>query len=94
VERFNLRTLSELEVRKKYQIKISNRFAALEDLRDSEDIKRPWKNMKENIKTSAEESLGLNEFKHHKLGFDECLRLCIKVSVLICSGYRIRTKAT
>ena len=40
VERFNLRKLSELEVRKQYQIKISNRFAALENLNDGEDIKR------------------------------------------------------
>jgi hypothetical protein len=28
VKRFNLRKVNELEVRKKYQIKISNRFAA------------------------------------------------------------------
>jgi hypothetical protein len=32
--------LSELEVRKEYQIKISKRFAALENLNDSEDINR------------------------------------------------------
>jgi len=32
VERFNLRKLNELEAKKKYQIKISNRFAALENL--------------------------------------------------------------
>jgi hypothetical protein len=31
VEIFHLRNLSELEVRKKYQIKISNRFASLEN---------------------------------------------------------------
>jgi hypothetical protein len=31
VERFNIRKLSELEFRKPYQIKISNRFAALEN---------------------------------------------------------------
>jgi hypothetical protein len=30
VERFNLRELSELEVKKQYQIQSSNRFAALE----------------------------------------------------------------
>jgi len=30
VERFNLRKLNDLEVRKQYQIKISDRFAALE----------------------------------------------------------------
>jgi hypothetical protein len=34
VARLNLRKLSELEVRKQYQIKISNRFAALENLND------------------------------------------------------------
>jgi hypothetical protein len=38
VERFNLRKVNELEVRKQYQIKISNRFAALENLNDSEDV--------------------------------------------------------
>jgi len=31
-ERFNLRKLNDLEVRKEYQIKISNRFAVLENL--------------------------------------------------------------
>jgi hypothetical protein len=31
VARLNLRKLSELEVRKQYQIKISNMFAALEN---------------------------------------------------------------
>jgi hypothetical protein len=39
-ERFNLRKLNELEVKKEYQIKIANRFAALENLRYSEDIDR------------------------------------------------------
>ena len=37
--RFNLRKLNELEVRKQYQIEISNSFAALENLIDGEDIK-------------------------------------------------------
>ena len=31
--RFNLRMLSDLEVRKQYQIEITNRFAALENVR-------------------------------------------------------------
>ena len=56
-ERFNLRKLNELEVRKQYQTEISNRFAALENLSDSEDIHRALENIKENIKTSAKESL-------------------------------------
>jgi hypothetical protein len=37
-ERFNLKKLTDLEVRKKYQIEIANRFAALENLSDDEDI--------------------------------------------------------
>jgi len=65
VETFNLRKLNELEVRKQYQIKISNRFTAFENLRDSKDINRGWENIQENIKTLAEESLGLYELKQH-----------------------------
>jgi len=63
-----------LEVRKLYQVKISKRFAALETLNDSEDINRAWDNIKEDIKTSAKDSLGLYELKLHKqwLG-EECL---------------------
>jgi len=38
VERFNLRNVSELELRKEYQIKISNRFVALENLYDDESL--------------------------------------------------------
>ena len=86
---------------KQYQIKISNRFAALENLSDSEDINRAWENInplnaelkpichllallgvhhilhvsrvrvKENIKTSAKESLGLQKLKQYKPWFDE-----------------------
>jgi hypothetical protein len=46
VERFNLRKLTELEMRKEYQIKISNMFAALQSFNVSEDINRAWKNIK------------------------------------------------
>ena len=41
-EIFNLMKLSELEVRKKYEIEITNRLAALENLSDGEDINRAW----------------------------------------------------
>ena len=58
-DRFNLRNLNELEVRKQYQIEISNKFAALENLRDSEDMNRVWESIKENIKISTKGSLGL-----------------------------------
>ena len=52
---------NELEVRKQYQIEITKRLAALENLSDGEDINRAWENIKENIKTSAKESLGLHK---------------------------------
>jgi hypothetical protein len=72
-ERFNLKKVSELQVRKEYQLKISNRFAALENLNVSEDINRAWENIKENIQISAQESLGLHEWKQHKPWIDaEC----------------------
>jgi len=47
VERFNLRKLSELAVRKQYQIKVLN---------DSEDINRAWELIKGIIKSSVKES--------------------------------------
>jgi hypothetical protein len=59
VESFNLQTLSEVEVMEQFQIKISNRFAALDNLNVSEDINRAWENIKEDIKISAKEFLGL-----------------------------------
>jgi len=71
VQRFYLRKLSGKEVRKKYQINISNRFAAFENLNDSEGINRAWKNNEENIKTSNTDSLGLYGLKQHKPYFDK-----------------------
>ena len=73
-ERFNLRKLKELEVKKQYQIEITNRFAAMGNISDDGDVNRAWENIKENIKTSAKESLGLHELKQHKPWFhEECL---------------------
>ena len=71
VERFNHRKLSELEVRKQYQIKISNRFAALENLSGNKDINRAWENLTVNIKISSKQSLDLYELKQHKPWLDE-----------------------
>jgi hypothetical protein len=68
VERFNVRKLSELEVRKQYQVEISNRFAALENLIDGENINMTWEIIKENIKTSATDSLCRYELKQHNYG--------------------------
>jgi len=58
----------------KNHIKISDRFAALENLNYSKDINRAWESIKENIKTLAKESLDLYELKQHKPWFNkECL---------------------
>jgi hypothetical protein len=46
----------------------------LEDVSVGEDINRAGENIKENIKTSAKESLSRYKFKQHKPWFDEeCL---------------------
>ena len=46
----------------------------MENLNGDENINRAWKNIKENIKTSAKESLGLHEWKQDKPWFDkECV---------------------
>ena len=72
--RFNLRKINDPEVRKQYQIEITSRFAALENVSEDEDINRAWESIKENIKTSATESLGMHKMKQHKPWFDEeCL---------------------
>jgi hypothetical protein len=56
-------------------VEISNRFAALENLNDSENTNRALENVKENIKISAKESVGLYGQKKLKPWFDEeCLQ--------------------
>jgi hypothetical protein len=46
----------------------------LENLSGDEDKNRAWESIKENIITSAKESLGQHELKQHKPQFDkECL---------------------
>ena len=56
-----MRKLNDPGVRKQYQIEITNRFAALENVSEDEDINRAWESNKENIKSSATESLGMHD---------------------------------
>jgi len=66
----------------------------LENLNDSKNINRTREHIKENIKSSAKESLDLYELKENKSWFDEaCSRFFDKVSRLKYIGYRIKTKA-
>jgi RNA binding exosome subunit len=61
----------------------------LENLNENENINRAWENIKENIKTSAKESLGVYELKKHKPRFDEeCLLFSDQRKQVNCSGYR------
>jgi hypothetical protein len=74
VEIFNLKKLNKLEFSKHDHIKISNRFATLENLNDSMDVNRAWEDIKENIEISTKESLGLYESNQYKPWFaEECL---------------------
>jgi hypothetical protein len=68
-ERYNLKYLNDLQARKRYQIKITNSFVVLENVNADEDVNRAWVNIKEVIKTSTKESLGLHELKQHKPWF-------------------------
>ena len=82
-----------------YKIKVYNpgqicsllsRHTALENLNVDEDINRAWENIKENIKSSAKESIGLQELKQHKPWFDkECEDFLDQRK----SGYRIQAEA-
>jgi hypothetical protein len=60
MERFNLKKLNKVEGKEQYHVKISNTFAALENLGAKVDINRAWKTVRENM------SLGYYEFKKRK----------------------------
>jgi hypothetical protein len=47
-ERLNVKELSEMEVSKQFQIELSNRFEALENLSNSVDINSALENIKDN----------------------------------------------
>jgi hypothetical protein len=59
MERFNLKKLNEVEGKEQYPVEASNRFAALEDLDKEVEINSAWEMIRETIKISVEESLGL-----------------------------------
>jgi hypothetical protein len=71
MQRFDLRKLNDAEVKEQYQVKTTNGFAALEDCDDNVDMNTVWENIRENIKTSAKESLGHYELQQHKPWFDD-----------------------
>jgi 2,4-dienoyl-CoA reductase-like NADH-dependent reductase (Old Yellow Enzyme family) len=56
-ERFIVKKLNEWDIKEQYQVTIRKMFAVLENLEDSGNINRAWDNIRENIRTSAQESL-------------------------------------
>jgi hypothetical protein len=76
LERLDLKKIDDRGVKEKYQVEISNRFAALESLDEIFDINNAWESIRENIKTSAKDNLGYQKLKHNKPWFDdECSKL-------------------
>jgi hypothetical protein len=76
LETFDVKKLDDVEVKEKYKVEISNRFAALENLDDSMDINSVWESIRENTKLSAKENVGYQRLKHNKSCFDdECSKL-------------------
>jgi len=57
VKRFSLKKLTKVELIEWYQIKISYKFVALENLNYNDDTSKAWENIKQNIKISAKNSL-------------------------------------
>ena len=92
-ERFNLRELKDLEVKKQYQIEITNRFANLGNISDDGEINRAWVNIKENIKTSTKKSLSCMNWSSINPGLmKNAYIFWIKGSRQNCNEYRIQVK--
>jgi len=73
VVKFQLKTLSDVEIW--YQVKISNIFACLENLKDSGDICRAWENMRGNTSILIKGNVGQYGQKQHK---PQCYEECSK----------------
>jgi hypothetical protein len=71
LERFDLKNLDDVQIKEKYQVEVSNRFATLEILDESFDINNAWESIGENIKTSAKGNLRYHRLKHNKPWFDD-----------------------
>jgi hypothetical protein len=52
IQGFNLKKLNDIEVKEKYRVEVSNRFAAFEDLDNEVKINSAWETIRENIKMS------------------------------------------
>jgi hypothetical protein len=71
LERFELKKLNDVEVEEKYQVEISNRFAAFESSDETFDINNAWESIRRNIKTSSKDNLGYHRLEHNKPWLDD-----------------------
>jgi hypothetical protein len=86
MERFNLKKLN-VEGKEKYRVEVSNRFEYLDT---DVEINSTCEIIRENIKISAEESLGYSELTNHKPWLNGgCSKLLDQRNKLNCSSYRI-----
>jgi hypothetical protein len=77
-DRYNLNKLVDRETRKEYQIDVANRFSTLKALYISRVYDR-WVRIKDSIKASAKEKVGILETHRNKPWFDqECSELANK----------------
>jgi hypothetical protein len=75
LERFDLKKLDDIEVKEKYQVEISNIFAALVSLDESVTLIKLGRVLCF-IKNSAKDNLGYHKLKYNKPWFDdECSEL-------------------
>jgi hypothetical protein len=63
MERFSHKKLREMKAKEHHQVKISIRFANLENLDHNVEINRAWENVRDTIKISGKESLGYYKLK-------------------------------
>jgi hypothetical protein len=71
MEKFNFKKFKKVEGKEKYRVKVSNRFAALEDLDAEAEINTIWETIREKIKIPSAESHYYYELKQHKPWFYE-----------------------
>ena len=67
---YNLNKLDDHETRKEYQIDVANRFLALEVLEIS-SVDDNWVKIRDSIKASAKEKVGILEKDRNKPWIDE-----------------------
>jgi hypothetical protein len=60
-----------LEGKEKYNVEVSNRFVAIEDLVSEEESNSDWEMIRETITISAKENLCFHELQKHKPWFDK-----------------------